>query len=85
MGKTKGLYKEEFPVGSKVQIANSAELNEFAADWKSHHPLKAEQIQFGEMVALVKSASFYHGGDELYTLEGIPGIWHEECLSRFED
>ena len=85
MGKTKGLYKEEFPAGSKVQIANSVELNEFAADWKNHHPLKTEQIKFWGMVALVKSISFYHGGDELYTLEEIPGIWHEECLNRFED
>jgi hypothetical protein len=23
---------------------------------------------------------FYHGGDVLYTLDGIPGLWHEQCL-----
>ena len=24
--------------------------------------------------------SFYFGGDELYRLKDIPGIWHEVCL-----
>jgi len=24
---------------------------------------------------------FFTGGDEIYTLQGIPGVWHEECLS----
>ena len=29
----------------------------------------------------VEPATFFHGGDEIYALEGIPGVWHEECLS----
>jgi len=29
----------------------------------------------------VKDVSFFHGGDEIYTLEDIPGVWHEECLT----
>ena len=24
--------------------------------------------------------AFYHGGDPLYKLAGIPGLWHEQCL-----
>jgi hypothetical protein len=28
----------------------------------------------------VKDVGFYHGGDELYQVAGIPGTWHEECL-----
>jgi hypothetical protein len=32
-------------------------------------------------VAKVKEVTFFHGGDEIYALEGIPGVWHEECLS----
>lgn len=23
---------------------------------------------------------YYHGGDELYWLKGVPGVWHEQCL-----
>lgn len=32
-------------------------------------------------VATIKSVSFYHGGDEIYTLEEVPGIWHEDNLN----
>jgi hypothetical protein len=28
----------------------------------------------------IKSVGYYHGGDELYWLEEIPGTWHEENL-----
>jgi hypothetical protein len=28
----------------------------------------------------IKSVGFYHGGDVLYEIEGVPGIWHERCL-----
>jgi hypothetical protein len=28
----------------------------------------------------VKNVFFYHGGDELYELDNVPGIWHEQCL-----
>jgi hypothetical protein len=28
------------------------------------------------------SVGFYHGGDVLYVLEGIPGVWHESCLTK---
>jgi hypothetical protein len=30
----------------------------------------------------VKEVNFFTGGDEIYTLEGIPGVWHEECLKQ---
>jgi hypothetical protein len=29
--------------------------------------------------AKVKSIGYYHGGDVLYQLEGVPGIWQEQC------
>jgi hypothetical protein len=30
---------------------------------------------------LDKSADrYYHGGDELYWLKEVPGVWHEQCL-----
>lgn len=80
MGKTKGLYKEEFPKGSKVKIAERAFLEDFLRSWKLHHPLEPDQVKFADKTAKVKSVGFYHGGDELYELEGVPGTWHEQCL-----
>ena len=35
-------------------------------------------------IGVVSSVGFYHGGDELYVIEGIPGVWHEVCLSLAE-
>ena len=49
-------------------------------DWRWHHPLESERLQFAGNEATVDSVAFYHGGDVLYTLHGIPGIWHEACL-----
>ena len=80
VGTTKGPYKEEFPVGIFVRIAAREELENFHRVWRHHHPLEERQIAFAGKVAKVKEVSFYHGGDELYVLEDIPGIWHEHCL-----
>jgi hypothetical protein len=84
MGKTKGPYKEEFPRGSKVKIADRAFLEDFRQAWKYHHKLAPEQLGFADKIADVKSVAFYHGGDELYELEGVPRIWHEACLTAIE-
>jgi hypothetical protein len=34
--------------------------------------------------ARVRDVGFYHGGDALYHLEGVPGTWHEACLHAVE-
>ena len=73
-------YKESFPVGSDVRIAAVEELEQFRREWRYHHPLEAEQVSFAGRAATVATVGFYHGGDVLYTLEDIPGIWHECCL-----
>jgi hypothetical protein len=31
-------------------------------------------------VTKVDEVAFYHGGDVLYTLHAMPGLWHEVCL-----
>jgi hypothetical protein len=80
MGKTKGLYKEEFPKNSTVQIAGRAFLENFLTTWKLHHELEPQQLNYANKIAKVKSVGFYHGGDELYELKGVPGIWHGQCL-----
>jgi hypothetical protein len=82
MGKTRGPYCEEFSVGIEVQIADRRRLEQFVRSWTLHHPLEPSQLAFAGARAVVKSVSFYHGGDELYVLEGLPGIWHEACLDR---
>jgi hypothetical protein len=81
MGKSNGPYKEEFPKGSKVKIADRAFLEDFFTNWKFHHRLEPEQLRFADKIGKVKSVGFYHGGDELYELKGVPGIWHEACLT----
>ena len=81
MGKTKGLNKVEFEVGTEVRIADRGFLEEFLEAGQYHNELEPEQLDYAGRVARVKDVSFFHGGDEIYTLEGIPGVWHEECLT----
>lgn len=81
MGKTKGLNRAEFEVGTEVRIAPRAFLEEFLEAGQYHNELEPGQVAFAGRVARVKAVDFFTGGDEIYTLEGIPGVWHEECLS----
>jgi hypothetical protein len=74
------LYREKFPVGSKVRIKDAAQLEEFKRTWKLHHPISSEQIACGGRLDSVVSVGFYHGGDVLYQLQSAPGTWHEELL-----
>jgi len=73
-------YKERFPVGARVRIAERSDLETFRARWALHNPLTSEQIEFAGCEAVVKGIGFYHGGDPLYTLTDVPGVWHEHCL-----
>lgn len=73
-------YDAAFPVGTTVQIVEVGELAEFERTWTLHHRLAREQLQFGGQSAVVSRTLYYHGGYVLYTLTGVPGIWHEICL-----
>lgn len=55
-------------------------MENFARDWKYHHKLQPEQFGYADRVTTINEVSFYHGGDVLYVLEGVPGIWNEPCL-----
>lgn len=81
MGEKKGIYNAEFPETSRVRIANAEKLEDFQRRWKYHHPLQSDQIPYADRTAIVTNVMFYHGGDELYELADVPGIWHEECLT----
>jgi len=73
-------YKEKFPKGSAVKIASRPFLEDFLRTWKYHHKLQPDQLNYADQIAQVEKVGFYHGGDVLYNLNDIPGIWHEECL-----
>ena len=73
-------YKEAFPIGSLVRIADMGQLEEFHRTWKHHHRLEPDQLGHAGQVAEVERIGFYHGGDVLYGLRGVPGTWHERCL-----
>ena len=85
MGKTNGPYQADFPVGTRVRTADHAELEQFLREWKYHNPLQAKQLAFADRAATIASVGYYHGGDELYQLAGIPGIWHECCLHLVDE
>ncbi len=74
-------YESKFRAGDQVRIADATGLERFRAEWHLHHPLEMAQIAYGGRLATVRSVGFYHGGDVLYELDGIPGTWHEQCLA----
>jgi hypothetical protein len=73
-------YPQFFFEGDLVQVVGLKELEAFRANWKYHHPLAEHQLAFAGRRATVASVGFYHGGDVIYELAGVPGIWHEACL-----
>jgi hypothetical protein len=77
---SKVLYKEKFPVGTLVKIARRDALEDFVRTWKLHNKLMFEQLAYTDKTGKIKSVGFYHGGDVLYEIERMPGIWHEQLL-----
>ena len=73
-------YKELYPAGTEVRVVPRERLEDFRRTWRYHHALQEEQLPYAGSVARVATVGFYHGGDVLYTLGDIPGIWHEVCL-----
>jgi len=73
-------YHEKFPTGTSVRIEDLLTLQEFHRTWKYHNKLQEQQLAYHDQIAVVKQIGFYHGGDALYELEGVPGVWHECCL-----
>jgi hypothetical protein len=61
-------------------MADPEILQAFQRIWKFHHELSLDQLRYAGQIAEVEKVGFYHGGDVLYELRGIPGIWHEQCL-----
>ena len=74
-------YEAKFRVGSEVRIKSTEQLALFKDTWKHHNPLSDDQLKYAGSVSKVNVVGFYHGGDPLYELEGVPGVWHEDCLA----
>jgi hypothetical protein len=64
-----------------VRILDLKHLARFQADWKSHHPLQPEQLEHVGEITTVREVTYYHSGDPLYSLDKVPGTWHEPCLA----
>ena len=73
-------YESRFAAGDSVRIAGREQLEAFRRSWRLHNPLAEEQLHQADRAARVAEIGFYHGGDPLYRLEVIPGVWHESCL-----
>jgi hypothetical protein len=70
----------KFRDGTTIHLAERATLDEFFRTYDGHHRLEANQLESGGKVAIVRASYMYHGGDMLYELEGLPGLWHEQLL-----
>jgi hypothetical protein len=75
-------YQSKFQKGELVRVKSSEDLERFRLEWKFHDPLTVEQVAQGGRTDHVKEVGYYFGGDVLYTLDNIPGVWHEENLSE---
>lgn len=75
-------YTQRYPVGTTVRVASHEFLTEFKETWKFHHKLQPEQLEYADRVTTVKRVGMYHGGDQVYELTDIPGMWLEPCLSK---
>jgi hypothetical protein len=83
MGTAIGPYCPDFPEGSHVRIVDRASLGEFRNERAFHTPApRATRIWRTER--RLGAVFFYHGGDELYELAGVPGVWHETCLAQHD-
>ena len=67
-----------------IRVKERDALELFKKEWRYHNPLQSAQFACAGREGTVTTVSFYHGGDVLYTLEGMPGVWHEQCLESIE-
>jgi hypothetical protein len=74
-------YDALYPIGSTVRVKSVAYLTAFRSRWRYHNNVTEEMLPLGGTLTTVKRVGYYHGGDPLYVLDGLPGmVWHEECL-----
>ena len=69
-------YKAKHQIGCAIRIKDRVALACFMREWHFHNPLQEPQLDYAGKVAKIKIIDFYHGGDVLYELVDVPGIWH---------
>lgn len=74
-------YEGRYMPGDRVRVRSRADLEDFARLWRWHHPIQEHQLDAAGRVFEIEDVGYYHGGDPLYTLRGIAGEWHEDCLA----
>jgi hypothetical protein len=85
MGQTRGPYQADFPEGTRVRVAGRDVLESLMRPaWAFHHPVTPRMLECADRTAIVREVGYYHGGDELYELIGVPGLWHERCLAAVD-
>jgi hypothetical protein len=55
-----------------VAVVDRRRLEDFRRTWRLHNGLEQDQLAYAGAKARVASVGFYHGGDVLYQLEGVP-------------
>jgi hypothetical protein len=50
------------------------------AIWRYHHRLDPGQLAYEDRVTTVEEVGFYQGGDPVYKLADVLGLWLEQCL-----
>jgi|HubBroStandDraft_3_1064219.scaffolds.fasta_scaffold968915_1 hypothetical protein len=80
LGQRPRPYEAKYAAGTRVRIQSLDDLERFKREWKYHNKLTDDQLTYAGAIAVVGEVYFYHGGDPLYVLLGLRGLWHEECL-----
>ncbi len=47
-------YREQFPTGTLVRVASRETLERFMREWRWHHPLESERLQFADSEAWMR-------------------------------
>jgi hypothetical protein len=79
------VQQQAHPIGTQVRFCDQAALENFRRRWNFHNPLQPSTLDLAGQLAVVDKFGFYHGGDQLYVLRDVPGVWHESCLSAADD
>jgi hypothetical protein len=79
-------YSARFAVGDVVCVVGLESLEGFRRPrWPYHHPIEPDKLELAGTGATIASVGYYHGGEALYELEVLPGVWHEATLAGVND
>lgn len=72
-------YWNKFVEGDEVTVLDRRSLEHFRSTWRYHHNVDDLMLEHAGRKSRIVSVAFYHGGNVLYALSGLPRMWHE-CL-----